>query len=303
MPANAILNGGMFDAVLFDCDGVLYQSDTILPGAAEAVSAFKARDVAVRIITNASGKSREQVCDKLTRLGFDGIRVGDCYPSGVCAAEYLRTNHPDVKKVYVIGAAGLVSELERVGLEVTGGPADNLKVMTDSLFCEIGEDGDVHADAVVVGYDKQFNYYKLAMASLLFQKNSKCILIATNDDINDRIGGKWLVPANGCALAAVVQAVNGLDGQLKPVKPIMVGKPNPIFGRLVLSSSGLGGIDPARVLMVGDKVDTDIRLAKNCGFKSCLVLSGCTTEDDLTRIAPEDRPDFVINGLADLTRV
>jgi ribonucleotide monophosphatase NagD (HAD superfamily) len=91
-----------------------------------------------------------------------------------------------------------------------------------------------------------------------------------------------------------------LDGQKTRVEPIVVGKPNKLFGELVLEASGLSHINPSRVLMIGDKIETDIRLAKNCGFKSCLVLSGCSTERELHNIAPDDKPDYVFAGLLEL---
>jgi phosphoglycolate phosphatase len=295
---NRLVDPTSFEAVLFDCDGVLYQSNTVLPGAVEVVNTLLSLKIPVRIITNSSTKTRFDLCKKLHALGFTNIEPQHCYPSGFCAAEYLRTVHPEVKNIYAIGEKGLVEELTMAGFDVFGGPADNAKEMSDSEFIRLGnssEFSDIHA--VVVGYDHSLNYYKLALTSLVFQKNPTCILVGTNPDLHDRIGGKWLVPVNGCALAAVVAAVNNLDNQFKPIDPIITGKPNPLYGNLVLKSSGLGHLDPTKVLMVGDKIETDIRLAKNCGFKSLLVLSGCAT--DLSRVCETDQPDIVLDGLKD----
>lgn len=289
----------LFDAVLFDCDGVLYQSDTVLPGAVEVVSELISRKIPVRIVTNSSTKTRTALRNKLQSLGFLDIQTSFCFPTSFCAAELLRTNHPHAKCVYVIGEQGLVEELEMAGYDVIGGPLHNGKIMSDAEFVSLGNSGTLSLiDAVVVGYDRGFNYYKLAFASLVFQCNPACIFVATNPDFHDRIGGKWLVPVNGCALSAVVSAINNSDIK-KKIEPIITGKPNPLYGDLVLKTSGLAHLDPSRVLMVGDKIETDIRLAKNCGFKSLLVLSGCATEiSPLT--PPEDQPDFVLKGLKDM---
>jgi phosphoglycolate phosphatase len=290
-----------FDVVMFDCDGVLYQSNQVLEGAIETVSALRDRNVQVKFVTNSSTKSREKLFDKLRDMGFESIKIDDCYTSGFCAAQYLGLHLPDVRKVYVIGEEGLVKELQRVGLEVVGGPQDNEKHMNDALFIKLGDSGEFeNIDAVVVGYDQSFNYYKLAVASLCFQQNRNCILIATNQDQHDRIGGKWLIPVNGCGVAAVVHAVNNLDGQRGPVEPLVFGKPNALFGKLVLETSGLSDVPPERVLMVGDKIETDIQLARNCGFKSCLVLSGCVKGEDLKGERPAD---IVLNGLFDVANV
>ena len=289
-----------FDAVFFDCDGVLYQSDKVLPGAIELVNHLITRKMPVRIVTNSSTKTRMQLRNKLNSMGFHQIQTLHCYPSGYCAAEYLRLFHPHVRSTYVIGESGLVEELQLSGFQVSGGPCDDGKIMNDAEFIKLAESGcfsDI--DALVVGYDQSFNYYKLAIASLIFQCNPACILIGTNPDLHDRIGGKWLIPVNGCALAAVSVAINNLDNHSKPLSPIITGKPNPVYGNLVLKASGLAHVDPSRVLMIGDKIETDIRFAKNCGFKSLLVLSGCATDVPLLT-AESDRPDFVLKGLKDM---
>lgn len=296
----SILDGGLFDVVLFDCDGVLFQADHVLPGASETLSLLEQRGIHRKVITNSSTKSQETLYDKLTSIGITAISSSDCYPSGVCAAEYLRSEHPTVRTIYVVGAKGLVAELERVGFEVIGGPEDDNEVMTDARFVSLGDsETEARVDAVVVGYDMNFNFFKLGYSSLCFQKNPGCVFVGTNDDVHDRIGGRWLVPANGSVLASVTRAVNGLDSQLNLREPVIVGKPNALFGNLVLQRSGLKEVDPSRVLMIGDKIETDVRLAKNCGFKSCLVLSGCATKEDLVRVSDDDKPDFVLNGLCD----
>ena len=296
-----IITGDLFDVVLFDCDGVLWQSSEVLPGAAETLRLLRSNNVEIKLITNSSTKSRETLHDKVVKLGLDTVKIQDCFPSGVCAAHYLKSSVPSAKSIYVIGEQGLVDELQRVGFEVVGGPDHNESQMTDSVFVKLGNESSFRdIDAVVVGYDQHFNFYKLCCASLACQQNPNCVFVATNDDQHDRIGGKWLIPANGCALEAVTHAVNGLDGQQSRMQPVVVGKPNKLFGELVLQASGLGHIDPARVLMIGDKIETDIRLAKNCGFKSCLVLSGCSKLDDLKRFDTQDQPDYVFNGLFEL---
>ena len=297
--AKSIIDDGLFDVVLFDCDGVLYQSNRVLPGAIETVSALKARGIHVKFVTNSSTRSREALCEKLQRMGFKDTEIDDCFPSGVATAHLLKSRA--CKRVYVIGEEGLMQELRKVGIQPIGGPDDSSRIMNDKLFIELGESEKelVNIDAVVVGYDQKFNYYKLACASLCFQKNDKCLLIATNDDQHDRIGGKWLIPVNGCALEAVEHAVNRLDNQTCVVDALVVGKPSAVLGEMVLSMSGLSDINRERVLMVGDKIETDIALAKNCGFKSCLVLSGCATPADVESETTYV-PDFVLTGLCDI---
>ncbi|HEU5299991.1 MAG TPA: HAD hydrolase-like protein [bacterium] len=50
--------------------------------------------------------------------------------------------------------------------------------------------------------------------------------------------------------------------------------------------------------MVGDRLETDLALARAAGMASAIVLSGATDEVALARW-PE-RPDFVLDGIADV---
>jgi phosphoglycolate/pyridoxal phosphate phosphatase family enzyme len=287
------------DIVLFDCDGVLYQGDHLLAGVQEALSKLKSSGKSIKLITNTSARSRAMMHHKLVKLGIssDVVGVNDCFPSSVAAAKYLKDNFPHVNRMYVVGTNGLVEELSESGFECIGGSKDNDEFFTEADFLKLAED-DLFVDAVVVGYDTCFSYYKIAKSSLCLQKNPKCLFIATNDDIADMIGGRWYLPGNGAAIAAITAAVSGIPDAVHKT-PIITGKPNRLLGEMAVSACGLGEVDPRRVLVVGDRLDTDIALAKNCGYKSCLVLSGVTRKEELGGIPLELRPDYVIKGLTD----
>jgi len=59
--------------------------------------------------------------------------------------------------------------------------------------------------------------------------------------------------------------------------------------------------DPTKILFVGDTMYTDIRLAEESGFKSCLVLSGNTKIEALNTYTID--PDFVINDITELDKI
>ena len=284
------------DLILFDCDGVIYQGDSVLPGVPEALNRLRSMGKHFKFITNTSARSRGAMFKKFVNLGLGNptVREIDCLPSGLCAAMYLRNRCLDIKRVYVAGAGGLVKELEDAGFECFGGPADDGKVMTESEFIRLANE-DPLFDAVVIGYDQSFNYYKLARASLCFQRNRECEFIATNDDVHDLIGHHWLLPGNGAMLEALVKAVQSIPGSEKQ-RPKITGKPDPLFGEIAIACAGLDGINPKRVLVIGDKLETDIALAKNCGFRSCLVLTGVARQEDL--FDSPIKPNYVIPGLS-----
>ena len=66
--------------------------------------------------------------------------------------------------MYLIGTDSFKSELESVGINVYGGEEENNKLMDTEIFRNMNVDPDV--EAVVIGEDERFNYYKLNMASI-----------------------------------------------------------------------------------------------------------------------------------------
>lgn len=79
-----------------------------------------------------------------------------------------------------------------------------------------------------------------------------------------------MYPEPGVLIAAL-ESVSGL-------KPIICGKPSSIIINHVLTHMRIK--DPSRVLMVGDRLDTDVLFANKAKFTSCLVLSGVTSIED-----------------------
>ena len=110
-----------YDCILFDCDGVLWHGDEVIPGAIELVEELTMTNKHVFFVTNASRRSREEMHAKFIKLGFTNVLLEQCYPSGFFCAEYLRlsvvSGEPELP-VFVVGGAGLVTELEKQGFAV-----------------------------------------------------------------------------------------------------------------------------------------------------------------------------------------
>lgn len=98
------------------------------------------------------------------------------------------------------------------------------------------------------------------------------LYVATNTDINDSVEGGYLIPGSGAIVASLTTAVQR--------SPVDIGKPSYWMADFVKDRCVA---DLSESLMVGDKMATDILFGNRCGFRTCLVLSGCDTEADLQR--------------------
>jgi 4-nitrophenyl phosphatase len=96
------------------------------------------------------------------------------------------------------------------------------------------------------------------------------------------------VPGNGALLAAIETATD--------VKPIVIGKPEPVLYQMSLKSMNAV---PEQTLVLGDRLETDILGAVRLNLKSALVLSGVTTREQLA--GSDYQPDEVFDDIAALT--
>jgi ribonucleotide monophosphatase NagD (HAD superfamily) len=76
---------------------------------------------------------------------------------------------------------------------------------------------------------------------------------------------------------------------------LLGGKPSPL---MMQAAAELLKLPPERCLIAGDRLETDIRMGQQAGFRTALVLTGATRRTDLVGI--QNSPDLVLDNLADL---
>ncbi len=92
--------------------------------------------------------------------------------------------------------------------------------------------------------------------------------------------------------AGIIAALEAVT--LKKVE-VIVGKPSPITAQAALEVMGL---EAGECLLVGDRLETDIRMGLESGMKTALVMTGVT--DAKTLESSPVRPDYVFDSIADL---
>ncbi|KXZ56678.1 hypothetical protein GPECTOR_1g610 [Gonium pectorale] len=276
------------ECFIFDCDGVIWLGDKVIEGVPETLDMLRSMGKKVFFVTNNSTKSRAGYMSKFQSLGLD-VKAEEIYSSSYAAAAYLESINFN-KKVYVIGETGILEELDLKGIRHIGGPGDADKRVTLKSGEFMEHDHDV--GAVVVGFDRYINYYKIQYATLCIRENPGCLFIATNRDAVTHLTDAQEWAGNGSMVGAIV-------GSTKR-EPTVVGKPSDFMLKNISATLGLR---PDQICMVGDRLDTDIMFGKNGGLATSLVLSGVTTEEVLN--SPDNKviPDYVLSKLPDLLSV
>ncbi|KAM6950977.1 glycerol-3-phosphate phosphatase-like [Aplochiton taeniatus] len=279
------------DNVLFDCDGVIWRGDQAIPGAVGVINLLRKNGKRVFFVTNNSSKTRKMYAEKMSLLGFDA-KEEEVFGTAYCLAMYLKTIIKLEGKVYLIGNNAMKQELENVGIQQTGSGPD-LIFGTPSDWANVPLDPEVKA--VVVGFDWDFSYMKLNRA-MQYLSNPDIVFVGTNTDTRLPLEGGKAIPGTGCIVKSVETAAQR--------QAQTVGKPSRFMFHCVASQFGLDG---ARCLMVGDRLDTDILLGSNCGLKTLLTLTGVSTLADAEAHqksgAPERLgmvPDYYVESIADL---
>jgi len=138
---------------------------------------------------------------------------------------------------------------------------------------------------VIAAFDRTFDYRKYNIAFQAIKKGEH--FIATNPDRTCPVEGGELPDCAG--IIAALEAVT-----LKKVE-VVVGKPSPITVQVALEAMGLEARD---CILVGDRLERDIRMGREAGMKTALVMTGVT--DRKTLDASPIRPDYIFESIADL---
>jgi len=265
-------------AFIIDMDGVLWQGSKPLPGLTEFFSTLRAAKIPFVLATNNASLTQQQYLKKLADMGVE-VTANEILTSSMATARYLVDSLPATKRrVFVIGESGLIEPLQQQGFTIT-----STYYPTDPD----AETGDIWADIVVSGLDRQLNWNKLATATLNLRAGAE--FYATNADttLPTELGE---VMGNGGVLAALTAATG--------IEPIVIGKPEPI---LYQQAFEILGTDKHNTIAIGDRLNTDILGAVNAGMRSIMVLTGVSSEADLAEI--DYKPDWVFQDIQEITEL
>ncbi|EGV65003.1 4-nitrophenylphosphatase [Yamadazyma tenuis] len=286
-----------YDYFLFDCDGVLWLGDHILPYVKETLTLLKQQNKSVIFVTNNSTKSREEYLKKFEKLGIEGITKDDVFGSSYATAIYVNKilKLPTDQKIWILGEKGIEEELQELGYTTLGGSdpeltKDGVEFHNDHpLLTNLDE----NVGCVVAGLALTVNYLKLSITmQYLLAKNKSIPFIATNIDSTFPSKGKLLIGAG-----SIIETVSFATDR-KP--DAICGKPNQsMMNSIKADNPGLLRT-PKRGLMIGDRLNTDMKFGRLGGLDTLLVLTGIETEERVLSQPDDEAPTYYMSKLGDV---
>ena len=250
-------------ALLIDLDGVIYEDQEPIPGAAEAIGWLEEQRVPHLFLTNTTSKPRSALVRKMVRFGI-GAEASRIVTPPFAANRWL-AEHID-GRVALFVAEGVIEEF--AGLDLA----------------PPGDSGPVAA--VVIGdYGDRWTFAELNRAFRLLMTEPRPRLIALGMT-------RYWHAGDGMRLdvAPFVVALEHASG----IEPMVLGKPAEPFFEMALTTLGSTA---AATWMIGDDVRSDIGGAQRAGIRGILVRTGKFRPADLEL---DIRPEAVLDSIAGL---
>lgn len=264
--------------VALDMDGTIYLGNSLFPFTKDFLRKLTDAGIGYSFLTNNPSKSIADYLHKLHGMGIEASKE-NMYTTSLAAIDYIRSNYPDARKLFLLGTPSMVSQFEKAGY----------------ISCE--DSPEDKPDVLVAAFDMTLTYERLCRAS--WWASQGVPYIATNPDRVCPTDMQTVLVDCG----SICRCIEHATGR-KP--DIVLGKPDPNMLKGIMSAHGL---KPEEIAMAGDRIYTDTAMAHNAGAFGVLVLSGETTietaeavaMDAATNPSPEFYPpDIVVRDIEEL---
>lgn len=278
--------------ILLDADGVLWRGAQVIPEAPGFIRRAQAAGIRCVLVSNNAGPDRVAYHAKCQKLGL-ALGEQDIFSVNYLAGPFIAQRYPD-SQVLVVGSDQLTRAM-RAHCDVISAEewltARGVPALTGGHGRAVTA-GDLElirsarTDMVFVGIDHNVNYLKLALACVAVQHGAK--LIGANQDLTYPVEEGLLLPGNGASVR-LIEAVTGVQARF-------LGKPEThLLDQIELET----GCRRREMVMIGDRIATDIVFAQRGGVEAFLVLTGVTSAD---AVPPDLSDAHVAATLDDVAR-
>jgi 4-nitrophenyl phosphatase len=251
---------------IFDLDGTIYRGKLLIPSVDKYIELLVKSGKKIYFLTNNATKTRESFAKKLNEMGIS------CTPDQIITSAYIASEilfkQYQIKSVFILGSTELMSYFTKLGIQVINQSYESEILYADFL------DKSISCDAVVCAMDHSLTYAKIRTGMELINRGAQ--FFATNND-KTYPESNQIWPGAGMTVAAMEACVG------RPPK-IIFGKPNTFGIDLILNQlNQLNQLKYSKsdMLIIGDRLETDIVQANNAGIDSVFVLTGINSQNDI----------------------
>jgi HAD superfamily hydrolase (TIGR01450 family) len=251
--------------IALDMDGTIYLGKTLFPFTKSFLQLLEKLEIGYTLLTNNPSKNSEAYVDHLKKMGVS-IQINQLYTSGQAAVEFIQEKLPNLKRWFVLGTPSMKEGFVAAGFQLADAKKEE-------------------PEGVLVGYDSTLDYEKLCLAAYWIKKGKP--YIATNPDCfcpTDE--PTWLIDCG-----AICAAITTSTGR-KPDR--VIGKPEPYMIQKLLDKHKL---QKSEMVIIGDRLYTDMEMARAAGITGVLVLTGESTREEVSRA--HHKPDFACKDLGE----
>ena len=250
--------------VALDMDGTIYMGMSLFDYTIPFLQSLREMGITYSFLTNNPSTSIPDYLKKLAGMGIEATEE-EMYTTALATIDYIKTNFPEARRLFLLGTPSMISEFEKAGFE------------------SLPDSAEERPDVLVVAFDKTLEYSRLCRAAYWAQQGVP--YVATNPDRvcpTDQ-------PTGLVDCGSICKCIEHATGRQPD---IVLGKPDP---NMLTGVQARYGVKPEQVAMVGDRIYTDIEMAHNAGAFGVLVLSGETT----LQIADEAprQPDLIADSI------
>ena len=253
--------------VALDMDGTIYMGNSLFPFTIPFLRRLREMGITYSFLTNNPSKSLDDYLLKLHKMGIEATEE-EMYTTTVATIDYLKAHYPSARRLFLLGTPSMISQFEKAGYISTADSADDVP------------------DVVIAAFDMSLVYSRLCRAAWWIAQGLP--YIATNPDRVCPTNERTVLVDCG----SICRCLEHATGR-RP--DITLGKPDP---NMLIGIEQQKQLRPAQIAMVGDRIYTDIEMARNAHAFGVLVLSGETTLE-VAQAAPH-QPDLIVENIGEL---
>ena len=235
-----------YSHLILDLDGTVYLDSFPIGDVIEQLNIFSSNGGKLFFLTNNTSTSRKYYYNKLKSLGLIDVYIENIITPICVAGRFLKIKH---KSGYIVGTEAFKDELYK--------------------SFQIKSDLD-NADYVLIAFDKELTYCKLENACKLINQGIPYYITHIDMSCPTSNGP---IPDCGSISKLVASVTNKKYTE-------NFGKPSKLMIEYIKGK--ISDVEKDDVLMVGDRIYTDMKLGNMLKINTLLVLSGESRYEDIS---------------------